>query len=329
VGFDELIGNQRIKYILKNFLKNDIIPYSMIFHGPMAADMLGFATAFAKAINCLELKDDFCGHCSHCREAEKNNFLDLKIIFPDGLFFKKELVNFLVDDNVFKPFKGKRKINILVDVHKMNNQAANAFLKVLEEPAPLNVFILLTENLNALLPTIKSRCQIQKFSPLSREEIKSSLLEKGCDNEKAVLLSYLGQGSMESVLTMDYKKFMEKRQGVFTILSSLLTGKGSEEILLDLFNRSRSREKFLEYFSQLVNLLAIMIRDIMVLKIEGENRFVINVDYAEQLSALGRFISIPKILDLIRKMELLLRDIKRNLNIKVLIMEFMRSYTED
>lgn len=329
MGFDELLGNQRIRIILKNYLKNNIIPYSMIFTGPRSANMLSFAIAFAKGVNCLNLLPvgDFCGQCSNCIEIDKEIFLDLKVLEPDGQFFKKEQISFLIEDNFNKPIKGNRKFNILVNANQMNVHSANAFLKVLEEPAPLNVFILITENLNVLLPTIQSRCQVLKFSPLSRAEIKTYLIEKrNFDEDKARLISYLGQSNMDSVMDVNFDEFMKQRETVFSILSALLMKQGIEEILLDLFNRSRSREKFLVYFEQMVNLISLMLRDIMVLHVEKDGSHVINIDYKEKLMQLSSYITIQQVLFLIRKMEYILRDIKRNLNTKVLILEFMESY---
>ena len=330
MGFDELLGNRRIRHILSSYLKNDIIPYSMIFSGPRSANMLTFAVAFAKGINCLDddTEGDFCGQCSNCIEIQKESFLDLKVLVPDGQFYKKEQVSFLIEDNYKRPIKGKRKINIMTEAHRMNINSANAFLKVLEEPAPSNVFILLTDNLNALLPTITSRCQILKFSPLSRSEIKTYLVGKGLDPQKARLISYLGQSNMDSVLDVDFDEFMGTRGKIFTILNGLIRQKGVEAILLDLFNKSRSREKFLEYFEPMVNLLSLMLRDIMILKIEKNSDHVINIDYKDKLILLAEYIKIDKVLFLIRKMEFLLRDIRRNLNTKVLILEFIESYSK-
>jgi DNA polymerase-3 subunit delta' len=303
----------------------------MIFSGPGSANMLSFAVAFAKGVNCLQLKDDGnpCGTCNHCVEIDKEIFIDLNVLAPDGQFYKKEQIVYLVEDNIKKPMKGKRKINILTNAHRMNPNSANAFLKVLEEPAPSNVFILLTDNLSALLPTIKSRCQVMKFSPLSRSEIKAFLMEsKHFDEDKARLVSYLGQSNMGSVLYEDFSQMMKRREKIFGVFDRLLKQERVEEVLLDLFKLSRSREKFLDYFEKLVNLLSLMLRDIMILKIEENCDFVINIDYKEKLLRLREYITIDRVLFLIRKMEYLLRDIKRNLNTKVLILEFIKSYED-
>ncbi|MCP5052735.1 MAG: hypothetical protein GY940_36545 [bacterium] len=329
MGFDELFGNQRIRSILSGYVKNGLIPCSMIFSGPRSANMLQFAVAFAKGVNCLNPGEsgDFCGQCAHCTEIDKEIFIDLKILAPDGQFYKKEQIIFLVEDNYKMPLKGNRKFNILTSAHHMNSYSANAFLKVLEEPAPSNVFILITDNLNGLLPTIKSRCQILTFSPLSRTEIKTYLMEnRGYDAEKARLVSYLGQGNMESVLDVDFDAFMAEREKILTVLTSLLEKRGMEAILLELFNLSRSREKFLDSFGKLVNLISLMLRDIMILKIEENSDSLINIDFREKLIRLSDYITVDRVLFLIRKMEFILRDIKRNLNTKVLVLEFMKSY---
>jgi len=325
--FDDLFGNERIKHILTSYLRNDVVPYSMIFTGPGSTDLLIFAVAFAKAINCENSEADFCDSCIACSEIEKEIFLDLKILTPDGQQYKKEQIIFLIEDNYKKPLKGNKKINILTDAHKMNETSANAFLKVLEEPAQDNIFILLTTNPAALLPTIKSRCQILKFSPQSRAEIKKYLVEQGYDPEKARLMSYLCQSNLERILLVDFDEFMEKRAKGLSDLKKLINGVGVEDILLDLYQKSRSREKFIEYFRQLVNLISLMLRDIMILKIDKSNKNLINIDYRDDLMSLGEYIAIDKVLFLIRKMELLLRDIQRNLNTKVLTLEFIKSYT--
>ncbi len=327
MGFDDLFGNKRIKHILSSYLRHDIIPYSMIFTGPRSANLPEFSRAFAKAINCLDLKADFCGTCRHCQEASMDNFPDLRILEPDGQFYKKEQITYLVEDNFNKPLKGNKKVYILNNAHQMNANSANAFLKVLEEPALSNVFLLLTDNLNGLLPTIKSRCQILTFSPLSRTEIKQYFIQQGDDTETAQLKAYLSRSNMESVLTADFKEFMKKRSQSLNTLTSLLHKRGMESVLLDLFKLSRSREKFINYFRQLVNLISLMLRDIMILRIDPESPYLINVDFKNELLGLARYITIENILSLIRKMEYLLRDIHRNLNTKVLIQEFIGSYT--
>ena len=327
MGLDQLIGNNRIKNILHSYLRNDNIPYSMLFAGAAAANTVGFAVAFAKAIQCLDRNDDFCGVCRHCEEIDKEIFPDLKIISPEGQFYKKEQIIFLKEDNYRRPMTGKKKIFIVKDAQKMNENSANAFLKVLEEPAESTMFILLTKNLNNLLPTIKSRCQILNFTLPTPEELKTFFMGKGIEESQAELLSYLGQSGIEDVVEDNVDDLMEKRRRSLDILIKLSNKTNVDEILLDLNTRSRSRDKFLEYFTELVNLLSLLLRDIMLLHIEEESGYIINIDYKETLMNLRQQLPMAKVLYLVYRMELLFRDIQRNLNTKVLILEFIKSYT--
>jgi len=90
--------------------------------------------------------------------------------------------------------------------------------------------------------------------------------------------------------------------------------------------RSRSRESFIAYFREMVNLISLLLRDIMILMVDGSNTSLINLDYKEKLMELVALTDIDKIFYLIRKMEFLLRDIQRNLNARVLVLEFINSY---
>ncbi len=327
MGLNQLIGNKRIKSILYSYLRNDNIPYSMIFSGSAAANTLSFAVAFAKAIQCLDRDEDFCGACRHCEEIDREIFPDLKIITPEGQFYKKEQIVFLKEDNYRRPLMGKKKIFIIKDAQKMNENSANAFLKVLEEPAESTMFILLTKNLNNLLPTIKSRCQILNFTLPTQAELKAFFLQKGIDDSQAELMSYLGQSGIEDIIEGNFDELMKKRQLSLKILINLTNKTDVDEILLDLNTRSRSRDSFLEYFTEQVNLLSLLLRDIMLLHIDKESEFVINIDNKETLMNLCEQIPMPKVLYLIQRMELLFRDIKRNLNTKILVLEFIKSYT--
>ena len=326
--FEDLFANNRIKNILVNYLRNDIIPFSLIFSGPTATSKMDFALAFAKAINCQNQKHDFCDQCQNCRDINKGIFPDVIVLSPEGKFYKKEQVTFLIRENYKKPLRGAYKVHILRDVHYLNENAANSFLKVLEEPAVTNIYILLTNNLSGLLPTIKSRCQILKFIPPSQPEMNAYLLKKGLDPDKARLISHLSQGVNDPSIIENLNRFLTKRSKALTVLVKLITRKEVEDVLLDLNGRSRSREKFLNYFSQLIHLISLFLRDIMILKIDPESHFIINVDLKDILMNIGEYITINKLLLLINRMELMFRDIQRNLNTRVLILEFIRCYTQ-
>jgi len=326
--FEQLLGNPRIKTVFRSYLKNQTIPFSMIFAGPPAAAVLDFAEAFAKGVNCLEAEGDFCGACQNCREISRGIYPDVVRLGPDGQFYKKEQITYLIEDNFKKPLRGRKKIYILADAHRLTENAANAFLKVLEEPAASSMFLLLTSNLTGLLPTIKSRCQILTFAVPSREEIHTFLMRGGTPGDKARLIAHLSQGSSLSLSGDSLGEFLDRRAHALAVLRKLLTRQDVEDVLLDLSHRSRSREKFLLYFRDLVQLISTLLRDIMVLEINEDSGHLIHIDIREDLMALGEYITLEKALSLIQRMEWNLRDVQRNLNTRVLVLEFIRHFTQ-
>ena len=326
MSLSELIGNTRIKATLASYLRNQRTPSAMIFTGSDAYHQLLFALNFAKSMDCLEKKNDACDQCHHCQAIDKNLFPDVQVLAPEGQFYRKTQMDDLIESASRRPMQTEKKVYILKDAHCLNDSAANSFLKTLEEPLPSNVFILLAGNLNLILPTIQSRCQILKFLPLSKNEIRLELRQKGVDPEKSRLLAFFSSDSLENVAEVDWQELEEKRSAMLSILDRLLRQSAVEDILLDLYDRSRSRESFIVYFREMVNLISVLLRDIMILMVDGESATLINLDYKEKLMELAALTTIDKIFFLIRKMEFLLRDIQRNLNARVLVLEFINSY---
>ncbi|MCK4835467.1 MAG: hypothetical protein KAT17_02465 [Candidatus Aminicenantes bacterium] len=326
--FNDLLGNKRISNILVSYLKNKIFPYSIIFSGPVSASINTFAQAFAKALNCTGQANDFCDHCENCEGINRGIFPDVMSLSPEGKFYKKEQIIFLIGENFKRPLRGDKKIYILNDAHKMNENSANAFLKVLEEPALSSIFVLLTHNLNGLLPTIKSRCQILKFTPPFQAEINTFLIKNGYPEDKARLISHLSLGANDPFLAKNLNQYLQKRSDALSVMVKLITKREVEDVLLDLYGRSRNRDRFLHYFNQLIHLISLFLRDIMILKINRESECIINIDLKDILMNLGEYITIDRVLFLIYRMELLFRDVQRNLNTRVLILEFIRYYTQ-
>lgn len=321
-----LTGNKRIKAVLANLLHNRRIPSSMIFFGPNGSNRLGFALNFAKALLCGQEVGDCCDLCRTCAAIDKGLYPDVTVISPEGQFYKKAQIDELIAWSYLKPVQGEYKVAVMKEAHRMNESSANAFLKTLEEPTPSNVFILLTNNLSMLLPTIQSRCQIFKFAPAARNEIVAELTKTGMPEEKARLISYLTL-DVDNVFDQDFTELADKRARAFEVFSKLIRRHDIEDILLDLYDRSRNRESFLIFYTELVHLISTLLRDIMVLMIDPQNETIINFDYKDKLMALSSYIRLEQVLALIRRMETLLRDVQRNLNARVLALEFIQCYT--
>jgi len=323
----ELIGNTRVKTTLASYLRNERVPSSMIFNGADPYHQLLFALNFAKTLACQDSRmTDSCDRCRSCLAIDRGLFPDVQVLEPDGQFYRKNQLDELIAASSQRPFQGEKRVFILKDAQRLNESSANSFLKTLEEPPPSNVFILLTSNLNLILPTIQSRCQILKFMPLSNHEVKLELQRRGMDPQQARLIAFFNHENVSDLSAADWQELEAKRQAIFSILERLLRQTQVEDILLDLYDRSRVRESFIAYFREMVNLISVLLRDIMVLMVDAGSGTLINSDYKEKLMELAALTDIDKMFFLIRKMEFLLRDIQRNLNARVLILEFINSY---
>ena len=121
-----------------------------------------FALALAKYLLCPNkyTNNELCGNCTQCSAIDSDNFIELKIIEPDGQWIKKEQLEELQKEFSKKALIGNKKIYIIRGAEKLNNASANSILKFLEEPLEGIIAILTTENIHQVLGTIKSRCQI-------------------------------------------------------------------------------------------------------------------------------------------------------------------------
>ncbi|NOR15579.1 MAG: DNA polymerase III subunit delta', partial [Candidatus Aminicenantes bacterium] len=156
MGFSDILGNERIKRILRKALQRQRVPNSLLLSGPTGVGKIDFARTLAQALNCLEMTDDACGHCSSCLAIAKGNFPDVLQPVPEKEVLKVEQMRILKDTAYLKPMLGKKRVFILDRAERLNAAASNSLLKILEEPPGFSHILLLTANPFVILPTIKS-----------------------------------------------------------------------------------------------------------------------------------------------------------------------------
>lgn len=176
MAFENLIGNGKVKNILKNSIQTNNLLHSYLFVGIDGIGKSLFAKEFAHMILCSSNQEKPCATCKSCLEFQGGSHPDfLQIESEDGKTIKIEQIRYLQEKIAEKPVTSEKKVYIIRNSDKMTREAANGLLKTLEEPPSYAVLILLTENESKLLATIKSRCTKIAFQALSQEEIKSYL----------------------------------------------------------------------------------------------------------------------------------------------------------
>ena len=173
--FKDIISNEEAKSFLINELKSRREQGTYIFYGEDRELLMEFALAYAKALTCKNAENDFCGVCDSCLRINSLTHGDLEI-YEDSNGIKIDQVREIAYRVSTASYEGGNRIFILKDVEKMKKEAANALLKMIEEPEKGDFFILLANNLN-ILPTIKSRSMFLKIKMRNAEELGVSQKE--------------------------------------------------------------------------------------------------------------------------------------------------------
>ena len=277
--FENLVGNEKVKEYLNSTIENKNISHSFMFVGKPGIGKKQFAHQYAEMIMCLQ--DGKCDgnsvKCDSCVKFEGNANPDYAEILPDGKTLKIEQVRNLQARIVEKPITSRRKVYVIDDADLMSEESQNCLLKTLEEPPEYAVIILIVSNESRILPTIKSRCVIIKFQPLTSKEIKQVKPELSDD------LIQLLEGSLQNAENIEQKKeqyvqllnlvnVLENKQLVEVFNSADLLYKGKDDIitLLEYLN--------LIFFSR-NEINAIPIIEKTKKKILANNNYDMTIDY--------------------------------------------------
>lgn len=178
--FRDIIGQEQIKEHLTNAISAGKISHAYIINGEKSSGKEYIAKVFAMALQCEGEGTEPCQECRSCKQALSNNHPDIIRVTHEkpntiGVDDIRSQVN---GDVAIKPYSSPYKVYIINEAEKMNAPAQNALLKTLEEPPEYVVILLLTANLEALLPTILSRCVVLNMKPVSDALVKKYLMEQ-------------------------------------------------------------------------------------------------------------------------------------------------------
>jgi DNA polymerase III subunit delta' len=351
MGFDEFLGNERIVSALRGALRTERVPHALLFTGPSGVGKYTLARMFAQAATCERLKDDFCGECATCQRValladpltlieqgltqrgespstaaiEDQPLIlqthpDVWALVPDPVRWKTPVVRPLLRIGqiravqraaYFQPM-GRRRVFIFDGAETMREEAANALLKVLEEPPLSASLILLADSASTLLPTILSRCMQFHFAPLGQDHVVKILKEKSDRKASEInLAAQLSEGSPGLALSMDVETTAQRRKDALRILARAARGEGFSQLFADTAAMAKDREVTVE---RQLEVFYGLLTDLLELAAKVKTPVLRNKQLAKELETLSATVNVEWVMQAIRGIDELYFGTKRNLN---------------
>ncbi len=333
--FSTLIGNEDVKDGLRRLLTGGRVPGSLLFTGEEGVGKKLFALELAKVLNCRNRSGiEACDECSSCRRITNSTFApftgaddnrermiwsehaDVAMVRPYKQIVRVAPMRELEREANFRPFEGVARIFIVEDAEYMNEPAANAFLKTLEEPAPTTHLILTTTNPMALPATIRSRCQIIRFAPIPAADIEAFLIQRqNTPAEDARLLARTSRGSLGRALAADIDDYRDRRESMLRIVQSLTLTGDRAQLLRASEELAAAKDR--SDYEQSLEVLETLIRDVWGLALGRSAETVVNNDRLKDLQRMAAELSSEKAALWLTTIEELRGALEVNLNRRI------------
>lgn len=270
----KILGHDRIFSLWSELLKNSKLTGSFLFVGPNGVGKVKSAWALMQEALCDTYPDKACGECGSCRRVEQHTHESILFIQADGPQIKAEQAQSVLEFLQLRSVRRYRFV-LIEDAQKLNPTAANSLLKTIEEPPEGTIFILTAPSISSVLPTIRSRCRVFHFQPISAE----IMLDNKVASEWAI---YASQGRFDKLLSLSDADTKEVRHkwGEFLVQFFSAPDSLTEDTWRD---KMKSREDV----RLAVDIWLSLLRDALFLQ-QGEKKALHNLDMSSTLGSLSQ-----------------------------------------
>ena len=329
--FTRLVGNINAKKRLERMFEVGRLPNALLFTGPEGVGKRSFALGVARRSVCTA---GGCGKCPACERAGRFTFpaeddknkddykrvffsehLDVGMVVPYKRNILVDAIRDLEREAHFRPYEAETRVFIIDNAEKMNDQAANALLKTLEEPPATSHIILVTSQPDRLLPTIRSRTQAVRFGPVAAKEAEEYLAgERGFSKEDARLAAIAAKGSIGAAVFLDLAAYREQRAAMLGVLRDAAVAGDLAALLAagEAMNEAKNKE----HFEPSLDILETLARDVMVLAAGGPE-LIANPDIANELGEIAAAAGAHRAAEWITAIEETRTALNVNLNRKI------------
>ncbi len=283
-GFRDIIGQEQIKEHFRNAIAAKKISHAYIINGEKSSGKEFIAKVFAMALQCEKGEVEPCQECHSCRQALSGNH-------PDIIYVTHEKPNTISvddiraqvnDDVAIKPYSGPYKVYLVNEAEKMTPQAQNAILKTLEEPPAYVVILLLTTNVNVLLPTILSRCVVLNMKPVADGLVRDYLMKelKVPDYKAEVCVSFARGNVGRAKALASSEDFEHVKSEALSLLKYIQE--------MEIYEIVTAIKKISEYkleINDYLDLMAIWYRDVLLFKATNDGNHLV---FREEISSLRK-----------------------------------------
>ncbi len=365
-GFNSIHGQKNAVFMLKRILQTGNIPNALLFTGNQGTGRKKAALLFAMALNCRAhdggchtlpeknqhlvnkgqkirgeiqsdkslYRDEPCCKCISCKKILSGMHPDIMTISPEKDRIKIPQIRKINASLTTKPNEAAMRMVIIEDAEKMNIEAGNALLKILEEPPERTFFILISENLSDMLPTIISRCRQINFIQISCEIIESQLINHyGIDPVTASIAACYSNGSLKRAIMFTYineqaetnqdketlgnrPDWVKKRRWLITEVSHMIIdkykNKNHASTALAMAEQISSEP---DHIKDTVFVLKTWLRDLAVYSYSPDK--IINHDFSQFLKDITKYVSVPQIISWFKEINDAENRLKSNTSVKL------------
>ncbi|MCM1123058.1 MAG: DNA polymerase III subunit delta [Eubacterium sp.] len=311
--FTDIIGQEQLKEHLQNAISTNKVSHAYIIHGERNSGKEFIARIFSMALQCEKGGVEPCGECHSCKQALSHNQ-------PDIIYISHEKPNTISVEDIrtqingdidIKPYSSPRKIYIMNEGEKMTVQAQNALLKTLEEPPEYAVILILTTNVDELLPTILSRCVVLNMKPVTDAQVKKFLMEElGVPDYKANICVAFARGNIGKAKLLASSEEFEKVKDEAITLAKYINDMEINEIVKAIKKISEYKFDVNDY----LDILSVWYRDVLLFKATKDINSLIFKEEIQQIMKVSDRSTYEGIETIVNALQQAKRRLEANVN---------------
>ena len=327
-GFRDIIGQEQIKEHLKNALSSGKISHAYIINGEKSSGKEFIARVFAMALQCEKEGVEPCQECHSCKHALSDNHPDIiRVMHEKPNTISVDDIRAQINNDVgIKPYSSAHKVYIVNEAEKMTVQAQNAILKTLEEPPEYAVILLLTTNVNSILPTILSRCVVLNMKPVADELVKKYLMEKlQVPDYKAEVCVSFARGNIGKAKALAASEDFENVKTEALSLLKYIRDMELNEIIAAVKKINEYKLEVSDY----LDICAIWYRDLLLFKATNDVNHLVFREEIQALRVAAQRSSYEGIENILKALETAKKRLDANVNFELTMELLMLTIKEN